>query len=135
MGDWRLLIIQDTVDHEFMTLGRMHEFDDLWSLFIQMSLIVSLLVDIPSRVHQLADIHTCGFGLLLNKFNEFLQVVFQVNTLLDVGHEIFLGTLVLCGFGVIFAIMESHRFFRIRQFFGMIMSQTRRFLLPVLSLK
>ena len=132
--DGRLFLIQHTVDHEVVTFRGMHELDHLGRLIVQMSLIVSLLVNLFRWEDELANVDTGGACLLLHELNELLQVVFQVRALFDVGHEELLGAahngcggIILLGYGCLLL-------FLLFDLFGLLLSLTGCSLLSFLPL-
>ena len=65
----------DAVDHEFMSLGGVKELDHLGCLFIEMSLVIGILLNLFCWVDQFTDVDASGLDLLLQEFDQLLQVV------------------------------------------------------------
>ena len=68
-------MVKHAVDHELMAFGSMHELDNFWSLFIEMSLVIGLFIDFLLLVDQLAHVDPSGIDLLLHKLHQLLQIV------------------------------------------------------------
>lgn len=77
------------VEHKLVISCGVDIFEDFRGIFIQMSFIIRSVINLLARVHQLANVNTCGFCVLRKEIGELLQVVCQVGGVFDCSEERF----------------------------------------------
>jgi len=61
----------------------MGELDYLRCLLVQMGFLVCILFNLFGRINQFPEVDSCRIGLLLDEVDQFLKVVFKVDTILN----------------------------------------------------
>ena len=75
----------------------MHELDDFGSVLVLVSRVISIVLDLSSRIDELADVDALSFGLPLDKVDQLLEVVLKVMARLQRFDEGFTFTLHVSG--------------------------------------
>ena len=99
-----------------------------------MRLIISLLIDFLSWMHQLADVNACSLRLLLDELDKLLQVVLKILTLLDGAEEHLFVAAHFGSWRVVNGGGCHLLFFLLGAFLGLLTTHLEGLLLPFFSL-
>ena len=75
----------------------MHELDDFGSVLVLVSRIISVVLNLSSRIDELADVDALSFGLPLDKVNQLLEVILKVMARFQRFDEVFTFALHVSG--------------------------------------
>lgn len=83
MSYWTHLWGQHLFSHEFVTLRCADVLKHLWSLFVNMSIVKGILLNLFLLTYQLCNVDTSCFCVFLDKIYQFLQVIVQIRGTVD----------------------------------------------------